>query len=178
MIATETAVRTLKFFVNGSWEPASGPAASGHQSRDRRGDRAGPLRHRRRSGSRRSRRSCRVSEVARSARSRSRAGALSLQGAAGSASRRDRAHPHHRERQDSRRRARIGAPGHPDGGGRLRHAEPDDGAVARKCLQGHRLPDHPAAARRLRRHLAVQFPGDGADVDVPLSPSLAATASS
>ena len=34
--------------------------------------------------------------------------------------------------------------------------------------RGHRLQDDPPADRRVRRHHAVQFPRDGADVDVPV----------
>ena len=56
-----------------------------------------------------------------------------------------------------RRRRRQRAPRHPNGGSRLRHAQPDDGPFARKCLEGHRLPEHPPAAGRLRRHHAVQL---------------------
>ncbi len=49
---------------------------------------------------------------------------------------------------------------------RVRHRQPDEGRLLRAGLRRRRrLPD-PPAARRGRRHHAVQLPGDGPDVDV------------
>ena len=50
---------------------------------------------------------------------------------------------------------------------RLRAAASSQGRVLRERLDRRRQLLDPAAARRSRRHHAVQFPGDGADVDVP-----------
>ena len=50
---------------------------------------------------------------------------------------------------------------------RLRHSDAPDGRHSRKPRARGRLRDDAPAARRLRRHHAVQLPGDGADVDVP-----------
>ena len=67
---------------------------------------------------------------------------------------------------------------HPDGGSGLRHAQPDDGRFAERRRRGHRLPYHPPADWRLRRHHAVQFSRHGADVDVAVRHRLPATRSS
>ena len=50
---------------------------------------------------------------------------------------------------------------------RLRHPAAAQGRVLRPGLDRRRPVLVPPAARRLRRHHAVQLPGDGADVDVP-----------
>ena len=50
---------------------------------------------------------------------------------------------------------------------RLRHPASAEGRVHRAGRPRHRQLVGAPAARRLRRHHAVQFPGDGADVDVP-----------
>ena len=60
--------------------------------------------------------------------------------------------------------------GHPRHRGRrvrLRHPASAEGRVHRAGRPRHRQLVAAPAARRLRRHHAVQLPGDGADVDVP-----------
>ena len=71
-----------------------------------------------------------------------------------------------RARQDrSRRQGRH--PARPRGGRiRLRHSASDEGRIHRRRRPRHRhLFDAPAARRR-RRHHAVQFPGDDPDVEI------------
>ncbi len=88
--------------------------------------------------------------------------------------------------RDRHRRARQGAvrrqgvdPARPRGGRvRLRHPASAEGRVQRECRARDRQLVDPPAARRLRRHHAVQLPGDGAAVDVPGGASPAATPSS
>ena len=74
---------------------------------------------------------------------------------------------HRRARQGALRRARRGAARPRGRRVRLRHPEPAQGRLLRPGVdrRGHVLV--PRAARRRRRHHAVQLPGDGADVDVP-----------
>ena len=50
---------------------------------------------------------------------------------------------------------------------RLRHPAPAQGRLLRERLDQRRRLLDPPAARRRRRHLAVQLPGDGADVVLP-----------
>ncbi len=77
-----------------------------------------------------------------------------------------RAH-HRRARQGALRRARRGDPRPRGRRVRLRHPAPAQGRLLRERLdQGRRLLDPPAARRR-RRHLAVQLPGHGPDVVRP-----------
>ena len=71
-----------------------------------------------------------------------------------------------RARQDPCRCRRRGAARHRGGRVRLRHPASPQGRVLAPCRSGDRHAFRPPAARRLRRHHAVQFPGDGADVDV------------
>ena len=71
-----------------------------------------------------------------------------------------------RARQDPRRRRRRGAARHRGRRFRLRHPASPEGRVLPPRRPGDRHPFRPPAARRLRRHHAVQLPGDGADVDV------------
>ena len=77
--------------------------------------------------------------------------------------------------RDHHRRARQGAVGRrwrgaarPRGGGvRLRHPASAEGRVHRSGRHRHRRLVDPPAARRGRRHHAVQLPADGAAVDDP-----------
>ena len=77
--------------------------------------------------------------------------------------------------RDHHRRARQGAVGRrwrgaarPGGGGvRLRHPASAEGRVHRSRRHRHRRLVDPPAARRGRRHHAVQLPADGAAVDDP-----------
>ena len=83
-----------------------------------------------------------------------------------------------RARQDARRGARQHFPRPREHRIRLRHPHAAHGRHAREHRARRRLRDDPPAARRLRRHHAVQFPRDGAAVDVSRSRSPAATPSS
>ena len=72
-----------------------------------------------------------------------------------------------RARQGARRRQGRGDPR--DGGRRVRVRAPAaaQGRVLRPGLDRHRRVLVPPAARRVRRHHAVQLPGHGPDVDAP-----------
>ena len=170
MIATETAVQTVSFYVNGQWENAAGRTPdAGHESGYRRGDRASRLRLGGRRGSRGAEPPTMLPEVARRARSRTRAVVVPLQGAARKARQRTRAQHSPRKTarplDDARAEVRRGiqmvevACGMP---------EPHDGRFAQRRRARHRQPHHSPADRCVRRHHAVQFSGDGADVDVPV----------
>ena len=74
---------------------------------------------------------------------------------------------HARAWQDARRSARQRLSRHREHRIRLRHPVAADGRHARKSRARRRLRDDAPAARRLRRHHAVQLPRDGAAVDVP-----------
>ena len=65
------------------------------------------------------------------------------------------------------RSARQRAARHRDGRVRLRHPQPAHGPAPGEHRHQRRLRNEPASGRRLRRHHAVQLPGDGAAVDVP-----------
>ena len=67
--------------------------------------------------------------------------------------------------QDPFRCARRSGARHRGGGVRLRHPASPEGRVLAQCRAGDRHPFRPPAARRLRRHHAVQLPRHGAAVD-------------
>ena len=76
--------------------------------------------------------------------------------------------PHHRRaRQGAVRRRRRGAARPRGRRVRLRHPAAAEGRVHRARRHRHRQLVGAPAARRVRRHHAVQLPADGADVDVP-----------
>ncbi len=77
-----------------------------------------------------------------------------------------RADRHAGARQDACRRRGIGDPRH--GGGRVRdrHSASAEGRAQRQRRHRRRQLVGAHAGRRLRGHYAVQFSGDGADVDV------------
>ncbi len=70
---------------------------------------------------------------------------------------------HGKTHADALRRAR---PRHRRGRFRLRHSASPQGRVQPQCRTRDRQLVRPPAARRGRRHHAVQLPGHGADVDV------------
>ena len=72
-----------------------------------------------------------------------------------------------RARQGLLRRPGRDHPRRRSGRVRLRHPASVEGRVHRAGRPRHRQLVGAPAARRLRRHHAVQLPGDGADVDVP-----------
>ena len=74
---------------------------------------------------------------------------------------------HRRARQGVHRRAGRGHARHRHRRVRLRHPAAAQGRLHRPGVDRHRQLDDAPAARRGRRHHAVQLPGDGADVDVP-----------
>ncbi len=71
-----------------------------------------------------------------------------------------------RARQGDRRRARRRAARPRSDRVRLRHPACSEGRIHRRRGAGHRRLFDAPAARRRRRHHAVQFPGDDPDVDV------------
>ena len=85
-------------------------------------------------------------------------------GAAPEGARRDRQRG---ARQGVPRRDGVGAARHRGGRVRRRRAAPAQGRARRIGRPRRRRALAAAAARRLRRHHAVQLPGDGAAVDVP-----------
>ena len=74
---------------------------------------------------------------------------------------------HRRARQGALRRARRGDSRARGRRVRLRDAAPAQGRLLRGRLDRCRRLLDPSAARRRRHHLAVQLPGDGADVVLP-----------
>ena len=74
---------------------------------------------------------------------------------------------HRRARQGLHRRAGRGHARHRHRRVRLRHPAAAQGRLHRPGLHRHRQLDAAPAARRGRRHHAVQLPVHGADVDVP-----------
>jgi acyl-CoA reductase-like NAD-dependent aldehyde dehydrogenase len=73
-----------------------------------------------------------------------------------------------RTRQDLSRTPGRGHPARSRSGRvRARHPASAEGRVHRGCRTGHRPPLDAPAARRRRRHHAVQLPGHGADVEWP-----------
>ena len=71
-----------------------------------------------------------------------------------------------RARQDLRRRQGRHAARPRSGRVRLRHSAPAQGRIHRRRRSRHRPLFHAPAARRRRRHHAVQFPGDDPDVEI------------
>ncbi len=164
-VADRSDIQTLDNFIGGRWVSVADDRvlrrAQSRRRRRHRSDAAVDVRRRRR---RRPGGGARVSGLARHAGQRARAGALPVQGAARAALRGAGAHRHDRARQDARRGARQRAPRHRVRRGGVRRAVADAGRCARGHRARHRLPRRAPAARRLRRHRAVQLPGDGADV--------------
>ena len=74
---------------------------------------------------------------------------------------------HRGARQDAGRRDGLGAARHRSGRVRLRHPASAEGRVLGERRHRRRHAHAAPAARRVRRHHAVQLPGDGAAVDVP-----------
>ena len=71
-----------------------------------------------------------------------------------------------RARQDAARCARRRAARPRSGGIRLRHSASAEGRIHRRRRPRHRSLFHAPAARRGRRHHAVQFPGHDPDVEI------------
>ena len=91
---------------------------------------------------------------------------VQVPGAGAGRIRRPRAAAVLRARQDLRRRQGR-HPARPRSGGvRLRHSAPDEGRIHRQRRPRHRPLFAAPAARRRRRHHAVQFPGDDPAVEV------------
>ena len=74
---------------------------------------------------------------------------------------------HRGARQDAARRDGLGAARHRGGRVRLRHPASPEGRVLGERRHAGRHAHAAPAGRRVRGHHAVQFPGDGAAVDVP-----------
>ena len=84
------------------------------------------------------------------------------------AHKKDLARDRHRgARQDARRRRGLGHARHRGDRVRDRHPAPAEGRVQRERRHRRRQLVAAPAGRRVRRHHAVQLPGDGAAVDVP-----------
>ena len=90
----------------------------------------------------------------------------------------DRVAAHRRARQGALRRARRGGAWPRERRVRLRHPAPAEGRALGAGVDGHRRVPAPPAARRGRRHHAVQLPGDGPHVDARQRARRAATRSS
>ena len=179
MIATESALETVSFYVNGKWDSAGKPArAAGHQSSHWRGYRASGLRIRGRRGSHRP--------------SRAR-GYLKWRDVPVV----DRVQPLYRYKTLLEKHANeLAAALTAENGKTIDDARMEVrraiqmvevacgmpslmmGDSLNDVVERHRQPYHSPADRRLRRHHAVQFPGDGADVDVAVRHRLRATHSS